>query len=278
MQLDQKISNKKVLITPIVLGVVILIASIIFVILDSDVNFPWVLRSEKYPDKHNTYRLYDHFGGFYDLLYFTFQTNFILGICMICYGCLFKKEKVQSYFAVSVFLITVTFLIFWLGIAPFNSAHKWKSIYWLANNFSMHLIHPLYGMIYLIIARKRIHVNIKMVHLSSLYFPIFFCFNAIIYGTCSQIQTPDGQYQFDPSYIYKFIDCKEPLGIKFSENLFPLAVILNILICISSPFLYLLFPLFYIKVLKLEADGKVYSFLFRKNKKVEIKEEINSQV
>ncbi len=252
-------NKNKILITPIVFGVIIILTTIIFVALDADPYFPWLPVK---PDGEIVYtQMHRVLGPIYDLFYFTFQTNIILGIALITFGVHYSNHKVQTLLTIAVSYISVTFIIFWTAIAPISQLYKWQSPYWVINNVFMHFINPLYGIIYFGFKRKDIVVNSKIIQWSSLYLPAFCIQAAILYAVGSETVQENSKLVFKPCYIYKFLDFKNPLFLQLEVNgLQALAYLIDIIIIIVSPLLSLVFSKLYTKALKIKVEGSIFSF------------------
>ncbi len=256
---NSQLKNK--LIAPIIIGVIILLTSLIFTILDA-LSIDEFMPIKPGETKYVYSTMHNLLGPAYDLFYFTFQTNFFLGICFIIFGIHHGQKYADTLFVVSICYITITFLLFWAAIAPVSALYKWKTPYWTINNVFMHLVNPLYGFVYFGIIKNKLHIDAKIIRWCSLYLPLFVILAAIIYatGSYSEIDQSTGELINYHCYIYKFLDFKEPLFIPFSENLMWLAMLVDIVILLISPYLFLEIAWLFIKLLKIDMDGSIFKF------------------
>ncbi|MBN3534401.1 MAGa3780 family membrane protein [Mycoplasma procyoni] len=111
------------------------------------------------------------------LFYFTYQSNFLLGTALVCFG-LYNNEWIKKALFGTVTLITITFIIYWTLIA-FTS--DWKNVYQSINSLITHAINPILGFIILILVRKQITINNKVLFYIGLYVFLYFVFMLVLY-------------------------------------------------------------------------------------------------
>jgi len=155
-----------------------------------------------------------HHGRFnsVQLLYFTFQSNFLVFVAFIVMAVKTRKDmkadgKIGSchYFpfvhASLVFNMVIVVLIFWLGIAPFISN---TAALWTFGNFATHFINACFIVgDYVLFSRGR-HLT-KRAPFLFLIFPFFYIVQATILGFAGvEFTSPytDGIYSFP----YPFMD------------------------------------------------------------------------
>lgn len=261
---------------PLTLGILILLSTLIFVILNGGQWFKYD------PDPTNpkpAEDLYRVFGGAYTLAYFTNQTNLFVGVTLILIAFV-RTQKSYSWFFASNALITITFLLYWTLLAPFKSDQsEWSnSPFFLFSTLFTHGINPLIGFIYMILIRNELIIDKKIVGIAALYVSLYYVFSIIFYGIGGQnIINAEGKPEFQGGIIYGFLNPKKLFFIPL-ENLPVLAIFLNLLVFFIAPFLAILFSLIWIAALKIKTtENSYYKWVFKLKNKFNKKDKIKNQ-
>ncbi len=204
-------------------------------------------------------------GAPYDLWYFTFQSNIILGVTMFLYSLKPKSSVMQSLFFAGLSIIVVTILVYWFSIGPTAPGWKWRNPYWATNIIVVHMVNP--GAAYIIFFKNKADflLNCKTMRYMSLYFFFYLIALFIFFFTSSYVEaTPDGKEVFYPCFVYDFLDFSKPFFLPIPLDMFWLAVIIDIAIILISPFALLLLYLLLSKLYRVDVDGNMFDFKFIK--------------
>lgn len=241
---------------PLTLGILIILSSLIFVILNGGRWFRYNPDPQNPKPDEDVYRV---FGGAYMLAFFTIQTNFFLGATLVVIAFL-QKGKVHSWFFGSNVLITITFLLYWTLLAPFKEDQsEWSSPFFLMSTLFTHGINPLIGFTYMILIRNELEVDKKIIGTIALYMSVYYVFSIIFYGVGGQVVKQDGKDVFQGGIIYGFLNPKKLFFIPLdSPNLIVLAILLNLMVFFIAPFLAILFSVIWIWILKIKTNQHSY--------------------
>lgn len=244
-------------------GIFILLNSFIWIIMNGGRWFETIPQGEnKIPEYYNDINRV--FGSFYMLAYFTVQTNLFLGIMLIILAFSYYSEKTQSWFFGSVSLITVTFIVYWAILAPTAKPENWSNSYFVISNTFLHGVNPILGFVILVLIRKEIILDKKVLGWCSMYMMIFFIFNAILYGS-GAIVDKENPSKIDGASVYNFLDLQKLMFIDFSK-MPVVGIFANILLLILCPLLPIGFNWIWIKVLSLKTNNNPYFYWMVKAK------------
>lgn len=237
---------------PFCFGVFVLVNSLIWIIMNGGRWFDSYDPAGEKPEYYND--LNRVFGPFFMLGYFTVQTNIFAGVMLIILGFYNYSQKAQSWFMGSVVLITITFIVFWLILAPGYENFHWKNPYFTVSNVFLHAINPILAFITIFKFKKNVVINKRIVGLCSMWMAIFYIYSAIFYGVSSQGGS-DGKLV--GSTVYSFLDIQKLLFIDYS-NIPALGIFVNIILLIICPFLPILVSYLWIKIFKIKSLDESY--------------------
>lgn len=239
---------------PFWLGVFVLVNSIIWIILSGGRWFEEVEPGKELPEHYND--LNRVFGPFYMLGYFTVQTNLFVGVMLCIFAFYNYSSNSQSWFMGSVILITITFLVFWLLIAPGYESFRWQNPFFTISSVFLHAVNPIIAFSVLYIIRKDILINKRILGLCALWMAVFYIYSAIFYGVTSQVDQEQAG-KIKGSTIYSFLDLQNLFFIDFTSMPI-LAIFLNLLLLVLCPFLPILVAMLWIKICSIQTNGKSY--------------------
>ncbi|MBD5423174.1 MAG: hypothetical protein HDR43_01620 [Mycoplasma sp.] len=252
---------------PFIFGLIVLISTIVFCVLSGgrwfEAQDPNATGTKEFANSLNRV-----FGPFYMLGYFTVQTNLFLGIMLIIYACLPNSSRAGSFFMGSVSLITMTFVIYWAALAPGVEAYQWLNAYSLISSLFLHAINPILGFVVLIALRHYLVLNKRIIGVCSMYVSFFVAYHAILYGA-GAVVGENGNVQ--GAHIYSFLDVQRILFIDL-KNVPALAVFINVLILLFSPFILILVNYLWAKVLRISyIDNSYFAWMEKIKDKIRIK-------
>lgn len=241
----------------LILGVIILLNVVIFSIISGGRWFEVINPETGLAEVNSLKRV---FGPFYMLGYFTVQTNFFLGIALIIFYFFPESNKSNSILMGSVSLITITFIVYWLLLAPSVKVYEWLNPYATVSTLFLHGINPIIGFVFVIMIRREIILNKRIVGYCSYYAMFFVAYHAILYGAGATVH-PDDPNSIKGATIYSFLDIQRILYMDL-RTMPALAVIINVIILIISPLLPVGINFLWAKSLKLRyTDVSYYSWM-----------------
>ncbi|CAT05279.1 Uncharacterised protein [Mesomycoplasma conjunctivae] len=252
----------------IVIGIIILITTLAFLIMDAIVKLP----NEIEKTFSGTYVSFKHIlKGFSLITYFTNQSNIILALAFLVLGIWPNKRVARNFFFSSIIWISITFVIYWALISWNTSA--WSHVAAAFESIFLHLIHPVIGFLALIVFRREFIVSQQLYLKLSLYIFGYFFALLILYFSTYKLYTypegkhyPSGQTIYDGAVVYNFINFKRPFFYNGSN--LALIIILDILIFLIAFLIPISVSLFWQIVLKLQVDKSAsFKQLFNKFKR-----------
>lgn len=111
---------------------------------------------------------------FYFLTFFTYQTNYIFLVCLLCVGLFWDKPVLKRILFYSACWITVTFLIYWLVIFWSNNIVLNHPVYVFQTTW-LHLVNPVVAWIILWYLKKEITLK-KNWYYAVVSYPICYFF------------------------------------------------------------------------------------------------------
>ena len=237
---------------PMILGIFIIVGAITFAVLGGGAWF--------YDMSDNSVRLdlKRVFGGAFYLIYYTIQTNLFLGTMLVIYTFKRNSIKVNSILYSSVMLITITFILYWTAVAPFNTPYIWGNIYLNFDSIVTHIVNPMIGFIFIILNRKHIKIEKRTVGFCSLYISFFLIMNAVLWGAGARY-TQNGKYAngIKGVSVYGFTDLQHILFINFEDQ--PgLCWLINMLLIVLAPLIVIAISWCWQKATKISSTNKSY--------------------
>ncbi|WP_129719887.1 MAGa3780 family membrane protein [Mesomycoplasma neurolyticum] len=250
--LEQK-QNKKFLI----FGIFVFITTLLGIIKNIVMYQPFIIESQ-------TLDIDILFGRASSIFYFTYQTNFLLSIALIVVALRPNSMSARQFLFGSTSLITITFLVYWTLIGPFNS---WNNFWHSIVSITTHLINPLIGFYALYLIKNKLIVNKRVILIASFYFFSYFIFQALIYSSTFKewnYIAPDGKEIkfYDGISIYEFSNYSKPFLYK--EKYMPLVIVLDLILFVLAIVFPLLISLFWKKVYKIKIQKKKFALLNKK--------------
>lgn len=171
------------------------------------------------------------FGPFYHLLYFTNISNVFLGIMIVVLVLKPSCKLRQNLFFVSVILISITFVVYWLLI---SWGQPWIDPIIITTSITTHGIHPLIGFVVLYLMRKEIKLTRQVIFISSAIVLTYFFFALVLYLVTG------APHKFkDGAIIYSFMHFRRPF-FTTTSNL-GLIIALDLLIFVIGAFIPVIF-------------------------------------
>ena len=232
-------------------GLFIVLGMISFMILGGNAWFYDINLSSTRVELHRVFS-----SAFY-IIYYTSQSNLFLGLMFIVNY--FKKTPLtNSLFFASVALITITFIIYWTAVAPFNSVEIWNNIYLNFDSIITHVINPMLGFFYLIWVRKEFVINKKIIGICAMYLGVFLISSDILYGA-SAYYDPNSKHanHINGAAVYTFIDVQNFFFMNL-QNLPWVAWLMNIILIIACPFIVIALSFVWIKLTKIQTQQNSY--------------------
>ena len=234
---------------PLIFGIIVLLGTIIFCVLNGGRWFEVVDPNASQQDEfiNDLHRI---FGPFYMLGYFTVQSNLILGVALILLACYPKSAKVSSFFMGSVSIITITFVAYWSLLARSVPIYEWTHAYSLISNITLHALNPVLGFSIIIAFRNEIILTKRTVGVVSMYMAFFVAYSAILFGVGAQIVGTDN-LKIQGATIYSFLDFQNMLYMNL-ESMPALAIFVDIIVLFAAPFLLIGINYLWAKALKVK--------------------------
>ncbi|WP_436359191.1 MAGa3780 family membrane protein [Mycoplasma sp. 480] len=227
--LKNMISNKGLPFT--IMGLFILLTSLIFIIIDM-VQF-----SPSTAEVGKAIKMQVIFKNASSLIYFTYQSNFLLGIVLLFLAASPKSHKLKRWLFAATTLITITFIIYWALISYTND---WTKVYESTVSLITHLINPILGFVALFLIRKTFTIDNKLLFLASLYVFGYFLFALILYFSSYAYYAKEYN---DGIVIYTFLNFTKPFFYKGGN--IAVVIFLDILMFIIALFIPMTLGLFW---------------------------------
>ena len=233
---------------PLILGIFLLTNEILWIFLSGSGKF------NGDPEQSSSeFDFHDVFGVFYMLAYFTTQSNLFLGVMFIIIA-FCQTNRAYSWYVGSAMLMVITFFAFWsLLFDPNNKILEWSDPYFVTSTLFTHGVNPITGFIFLIVIRKQIIVNRRIVGLTSMYMMVYYMFNGLLFTIASNVL--DGK--FNPVSVYTFLRMDALFLIDFT-NSSALGILANLTLFIVCPLFPLSCAFVSLKMLKIKTEAKSY--------------------
>ncbi|MBU4690491.1 hypothetical protein KQ874_02160 [Mycoplasma sp. ES3157-GEN-MYC] len=233
----------------LIFGLIVLITSLAFAIADA---FTYTSSQDSY---NGTPVISIVFKNVYAFFYFTYLTNFFLGITLLMFPHFKASHKFKKSFFMSIVLITVTFVIYWALISW--NPKTWTEPYGAIRSLITHAINPILGFVALYLVRKEVTVNNKTIGILIGIVLAYFLFAFIVYFANYNV------YQNNKGVvIYSFLDFVNPLFYKGGNVL--LIIILDILMFVLGAIIPVVFSLFWIAVYRIKYTNNIYLKIHKK--------------
>ncbi|MCS4536594.1 MULTISPECIES: MAGa3780 family membrane protein [unclassified Mycoplasma] len=182
------------------LGLFILLGSFIFILMDS-INYNSSYEIDLKTLTPTVYALFKHAGT---IFYFTYLTNLFTGITLILFSIIKNREKILKMFVISVGLITITFLVYWLLLSW--RKETWSTFYSAIRSTITHAINPVIAFVVLFLLRKTAVISSKEIKTTAII-TIAYCLFALIIYFASYNKFVEGA----GVTIYSFLNFTKPL-------------------------------------------------------------------
>ncbi|RMX35833.1 MAGa3780 family membrane protein [Mycoplasmopsis fermentans] len=190
---------------------------------------------------------------------FTYISNYFLAISMILFGYFYHNKRILKTFFLSVVYISITFAIYWTLIFPKIFGSEYGS-FRLALSTIVHAINPLIGIVILILNRKNITLDKKVMYMSNLgvigY--LLFAFGTFWIGlSYSQNYKNDvanklNQYVDSDIVVYGFLNFIEPFFYRGGN--IAIVITLDLLMIIIAVFVPIGLSYFWKVVLRIKIE------------------------
>ncbi|MGZ9413370.1 MAGa3780 family membrane protein [Mycoplasma sp. Z386] len=215
----------------LIMGLFILLTSTIFLIIEMAKFSPSVAQVGK------AIKMQVIFKNASSLIYFTYQSNFLLGVVLILLAANRKSTKIKRWLFAATTLITITFIIYWALISYTND---WTNVYGSIVSLITHLINPILGFIALFLIRKSLTIDNKLLFHTSLYVFGYFLFAFILYFASYAYYAKEYN---DGVVIYTFLNFTKPFFYKGGN--IAVVIFLDILMFIIALFIPMTLGLFW---------------------------------
>ncbi|WP_156933774.1 MAGa3780 family membrane protein [Mycoplasma simbae] len=224
------------------LGIFVVLIALSFVITDMIQYDPKV--DDFYQGVPTLYSTFKRFGT---LFFFTYITNFFLGIMLIVLAWMRNSALVKRLFFISVTLITITFLVYWTLIS--YKAETWASFYSGFRSTITHAVNPIIGFIVLIMIRKEVIISKNTFIASIVMVMVYFLFAMILFFATYNVYAKD-----QGVVIYTFLNFYKPLFYKGGNT--ALVVILDIFVFVLAAAIPVGLMFFWKAVLRIKIECK----------------------
>ncbi|TQC53954.1 hypothetical protein E1I18_01315 [Mycoplasmopsis mucosicanis] len=184
----------------LIFGLIVLLTSLSFVIAD-------VIQYDANDEIQNGIpTIYAAFKQAGTIFYFTYLSNFFLGVMLVIVAFIPNSIKLKRVFFVSVALITVTFIIYW-ALLSWNKK-TWETVYSGTRSTITHALNPILGFIALFLVRKTFSLDSKVDRLAISIVIIYFVFTFVLFFASRGKYTSDNQTGV---VVYSFLNFNKPL-------------------------------------------------------------------